>query len=77
MAKKIGIHYLLMLVTVYPILLASGWFPLNRPLDYVLVWCWFTVCGICILALLGLGYLVWSRTHRSTTPPQTGDHLSD
>lgn len=59
--KKIGIHYLLMLVSVYPVLLASGWLPLRGPLDFVLAWCWFTLCGVGILALIGLAYLVWSR----------------
>ncbi len=44
--QKTIIHFALMLVTIYPILLLSGWFKLNIFLDYLKVFGIFISFGI-------------------------------
>jgi threonine/homoserine efflux transporter RhtA len=45
LSKQSGIHFLIMLVTVFPCLLLSGWFPLNSFLDYLKVFGIFVLVG--------------------------------
>lgn len=44
--KQSGIHFLIMLLTVLPVLLISGWFPLNTVLDYLKVVGLFLITGV-------------------------------
>ncbi len=48
--KQSIIHFLIMLVTVFPCLVVSGWFPLNRTIDYL------KIIGIFLL----VGAILWS-----------------
>lgn len=61
LGKKIGIHYLVMLVTVYPTLLLSGWFPVNNVVDALKVLGFFTAAGAGILAVIGLIFLIKNK----------------
>lgn len=62
--KKIGIHFLLMLVTVYPVLLFSGWFPMEGTADALKVFGYFCATGVGILAFLGLVFVLVGRLRR-------------
>ncbi|WP_368654188.1 DUF3021 domain-containing protein [Ornithinibacillus sp. 4-3] len=46
--KQSGIHFLIMLVTVYPILLFSGWFEISTVFDAFKVFFYFVSVGIVI-----------------------------
>lgn len=52
--KRIGIHFLAMLATVYPTLLLSGWFPVRHVGDALLVFVYFVTAGVAILAVYGI-----------------------
>ena len=52
------IHFLVMLFTVYPLLLISGWYKLNSPLDYVGVFGSFLCSGIVFWLL---GYIIFGK----------------
>lgn len=43
--KQSFVHFLLMLVTVLPALILSGWFPLNTPLDWAILIGSFLLAG--------------------------------
>ncbi|WP_246516415.1 DUF3021 family protein [Salicibibacter cibarius] len=45
-AKRSGIHFIIMLITVYPILLLSGWFTISTVLDAFQVLIFFVLVGI-------------------------------
>jgi hypothetical protein len=47
--KQSVIHFLVMLLTVYPILLVSGWFELQEFTDYIIV----------LVIFLGVGLVAW------------------
>lgn len=51
-------HFGLMLVTVYPILLVSGWFTLNSPIDYLKVFGMFLLGGIITWTI---GYIIFGK----------------
>jgi len=44
-AKQSSIHFLIMLGTVYPILLLSGWFTLSSPMDAFKIFILFVAVG--------------------------------
>ncbi|HLR15582.1 MAG TPA: DUF3021 family protein [Bacillota bacterium] len=46
--KQSGIHFLMMFITVYPILLFSGWFAISSVLDACKVFLVFVAVGIVI-----------------------------
>jgi len=46
--KQSGIHFLIMLVTVYPILLLSGWFTVSSVLDAFNIFLLFVSVGVVI-----------------------------
>lgn len=50
-AKQSIVHFLIMLVTVFPCLLISGWFELNNFVDYLIVFGIFVAVGIVIWAI--------------------------
>lgn len=56
--KQSIIHFLLMLITVYPCLLKSGRFPLDRAIDYLKVFGIFVFVG---LILWSLSYLIFGK----------------
>ena len=56
--KQSAIHFLVMLFTVYPLLLISGWYKLSSPLDYVGVFCSFLCFGIVFWLL---GYIIFGK----------------
>lgn len=60
-SKKILVHFLAMLVTVYPTLLLSGWFKVESFTDALKVFGIFIATGAGILAVFGLGYLIKVR----------------
>ena len=52
LAKKSGIHFILMLVTIYPILMLSGWFTINSVFDAFKVFLIFIFVGIILWSVL-------------------------
>ncbi|WP_320339043.1 DUF3021 family protein [Enterococcus faecalis] len=48
--KQSGVHFLIMVLTVFPCLLISGWYPLNNLFDF------FKILGIFLL----VGIVLWS-----------------
>lgn len=50
--KQSAVHFLLMAVTVFPCLLISGWFQLNKTTDYLKVFGVFLIVGFVSWALL-------------------------
>ena len=56
--KQSRIHFVLMLLTVFPCLLLSGWFELNVFMDYVKVFGIFVLVG---LILWGILYLIFGK----------------
>ncbi len=56
--KQSIIHFLVMLVTVFPCLLVSGWFTLNKFVDYLLVFGIFLVTG---LVMWGISYFIFGK----------------
>ncbi|MFD2830976.1 DUF3021 family protein [Corticicoccus populi] len=50
--KRSVVHFLVMLVTIYPILLMSGWFELNSVMDYAVVLIVFICTGIVLWVLM-------------------------
>ena len=50
--KKTVVHFLIMLITVLPCLLVSGWFELNNPLDYLEVFGYFLLTGVVIFSVM-------------------------
>jgi len=48
LTKQSGVHFLIMLVTVYPILLVSGWFNIASLLDALKVFLVFISVGVVI-----------------------------
>ncbi|MDX8046278.1 DUF3021 family protein [Gracilibacillus sp. S3-1-1] len=47
--KRSLIHFLVMLITIYPILVVSGWFEMNTISDYLVVF----------LLFFGVGLILW------------------
>lgn len=56
--KQSVVHFLLMLVTIFPCLLISGWFPLTGPFDYLKVLLYFLLAG---LLLWSFFYFLFSK----------------
>ena len=56
--KQSIIHFLVMLFTVYPLLLVSGWYKLSSPLDYIGVFGSFLCFGIVFWLL---GYIIFGK----------------
>ncbi|WP_207941781.1 hypothetical protein DOK78_002705 [Enterococcus sp. DIV2402] len=52
LTKKTVIHFLLMLLTIYPILLFSGWFPLQNITDALVIFGYFLVTGAILWSVL-------------------------
>ena len=50
--KQTVVHFLIMLITVLPCLLVSGWFELNNPLDYLEVFGYFLLTGVAIFSVM-------------------------
>lgn len=48
LTKQSGVHFLFMIVTVYPILLLSGWFTINSTMDAFKVFLLFASVGASI-----------------------------
>lgn len=49
--KQSIIHFLLMLVTIYPVLLFSGWFPVHNFKDGLVVFGYFLFVGLILWSL--------------------------
>lgn len=50
--KQTVVHFLIMLITVLPCLLVSGWFESNNPLDYLKVFGYFLLTGVVIFSVM-------------------------
>lgn len=50
--KRSVIHFIIMLVTVYPILLISGWFPLKTFKDALFIFLYFIVVGAVVYTIM-------------------------
>lgn len=50
--KRSVIHFFVMLITVYPILVLSGWFPLNSPKSFFIIFLYFICCGTVIYTIM-------------------------
>ncbi|MDO5018095.1 MAG: DUF3021 family protein [Lagierella massiliensis] len=62
--KQTIVHFIFMLITVYPCLLISGWFELNTFLDYFKVLALFIMVGIVLWTILYFifGYFIPKKT---------------
>lgn len=49
--KQIMIHYLMMLITIFPTLLVSGYFPLNSLQDLVMIFIRFNKTGLTLFVV--------------------------
>lgn len=56
--KQSIIHFIAMMVIVFPILLLSGWYPLNNAADYLKLIGIFLLFG---LVFWSVGYLVFGK----------------
>ena len=56
--KQSIIHFLVMVFTVYPLLLVSGWYKLSSPPDYIGVFGSFLCFGIVFWLL---GYIIFGK----------------
>lgn len=61
LGTKIGVHFLVMLVTVYPTLLLSGWFRVDGFTDALKVFGYFVAGGAAILAVYFLGVFIKTK----------------
>ncbi|MGQ8871711.1 DUF3021 family protein [Paenibacillus sp. TSA_86.1] len=61
LAKKSGVHFIVMLVTIYPILLLSGWFTINSVFDAFKVFLFFIFVGIILWSVLYILVRFFSR----------------
>lgn len=59
--KQSGIHFLIMLITVYPILLVSGWFMVSSVWDAFKIFLFFILVGLVIWAVMSTLAKVFSR----------------
>jgi len=50
--KQSIIHFLIMLVTIYPILLVSGWFPVTSVMDAFNIFILFFLVGVCLWGIM-------------------------
>ena len=55
--KQSVVHFLIMLVTVYPCLVFSGWFPTKSILDLVKIFGFFLIVGIILWT--NIIYFIW------------------
>jgi hypothetical protein len=69
--KQIVVHYLVMLVTVFPTLLLSGYYPLDSVVDLLMVYLHFNKVGIILfLATYFISTLIYrSRSKFSNAKP--------
>lgn len=56
--KQTVVHFVIMLVTVFPCLLVSGWFKLNNILDYIKVFGIFLFAGV---VLWSIAYFIFGK----------------
>ena len=56
--KQSVVHFVIMLVTVFPCLLVSGWFKLNNILDYIKVFGIFLFAGV---VLWSIAYFIFGK----------------
>lgn len=63
--KQSLMHFLLMLVTVLPALIISGWFPLNTPMDWVILIGGFLLGGAILWPTM---YFIFGRNKAKATP---------
>ncbi|TRM13209.1 DUF3021 domain-containing protein [Lentibacillus cibarius] len=49
--KRSGVHFIIMLITIYPILLLSGWFTIASVFDAVKIFILFAFVGIILWSL--------------------------
>ena len=58
LARQSIVHFLIMLVTVYPCLVFSGWFPTKSILDLVKIFGFFLIVGI---ILWTISYILFGK----------------
>ena len=58
LTKQSVVHFLIMLVTIYPCLVFSGWFPTKSILDLVKIFGFFLIVGI---ILWTISYILFGR----------------
>ena len=56
--KQSVVHFVIMLVTVFPCLLVSGWFKLNNILDYIKAFGIFLFAGV---VLWSIAYFIFGK----------------
>lgn len=61
LTKQSGIHFLIMLITVYPILLVSGWFEISTILDAIKIFLVFILVGLVIWSVMFTLAKIFSR----------------
>jgi len=62
LTKQSIVHFFIMLMTVFPCLIVSGWFPLKTPLDYLKLLGIFMLVG---LVLWSIFYVIFSKIVKS------------
>lgn len=58
--KQSGVHFLIMLITVYPVLLLSGWFTISTVLDAFKIFILFVLVGAIIWLIMFMLVKVFS-----------------
>lgn len=56
------IHFIVMLVTIYPILILSGWFSTTSFFDYLWIFIIFTITGIILWSVVMIITKVFSKS---------------
>lgn len=66
--KQSAIHFLAMLVTVFPCLVVSEWYPVQAPLDYLKLFAVFVATGIVLWAIAYAISRFVEKKRQSTSP---------
>ncbi len=69
-AKRIALHFLAMLITVYPVLVLSGWFPNQTVADWLIIFGVFIATGVVILSTIGLGIALYRLARKPAKRPE-------
>lgn len=62
--KRSMIHFAVMLVTIYPILLLSGWFSLDTFSDYLIIFGLFLMTGAVLWSIMLLAVKIFEKKRR-------------
>lgn len=64
LVQRSMIHFAVMLVTIYPILILSGWFSLNTFSDYLIIFGLFLMTGAVLWSIMLLAVKIFEKKRR-------------